>query len=81
MTSQILILIVIAIFAFAILRIQWNINEFRKTLWVGQHVDFRVNDKNYIAVIITDIEGEDVTVKSISKTFYDTKRKYIYPKK
>jgi hypothetical protein len=73
-------IVVIAIFAFAILRTQWIANEFRKNLWVGQHVDLK-QDEDFLSVIITDIDGDKVTVKSISKTLYEVKRKDLYSKK
>ena len=79
MTAQIFIIAIIAIVAFIALRHTANLSQFRKNLWVGQHVDLYLYE-GFLSVIITDIDGDDVTVKSLSKTFYDVKRGNIHPK-
>ena len=78
--SHFVIVALIAMVAGIVLFFQWDLNQFRKKLFIGQHVDVHLAHNEFLAVIITDIQGNWVTVKSLSKTYYNVEKKDIYPK-
>ena len=78
-TQNIVIIAFIAIAIGITLFFQWDLNQFRKKLYVGQHVDMHIAHNEFLTVIITDIQDEWVTAKSLSKKYYKSEKKNIYP--
>ena len=80
MTSQIFIIAIIALTTFFVLLHMANLSRFRKNLWVGQHVDLYRRYEGFLSVIITDIDEDVITVKSLLNTLYDVRRTNLHPK-